>query len=206
MPKKPAQTSAAGRARAHRDAPHSKSPSQVSAAELLSFLKQTRGVQTWTEKDLAKALKIGLPEAKQALVALELQGYIEPAGHTGKFRITEEGDLVSGSKSPRFTRQSVEQALNELSDRIKAVNEDPNAAYKITGAVAYGDFLAEGARVQAAEVGIRLAPKKNEQLTASAKEHRAELAFFKQLRGKTALLHIEPYQDWMRSRSHRDLL
>lgn len=206
MPKKSAQNSPAAGAVSKDRTPDSKSLPQVSAAELLSFLKQTRGVQTWTEKDMTKALKIGLPEAKQAIVVLQLQGYIEPAGQTGKWRITEQGDLVSGAKSPRFTRQSVEQALNELGDRIKAANEDPNVPYKITDAVAFGDFLGDGARVQAAEVGIRLMLKKTEESTASSKQRRAELAFLKQLRGKTALLHAEPYEEWMRSRSHRDLL
>ena len=206
MAKKSAQNSPADGAISKRETPDSKSLAQVSAAELLSFLKQTRGVQTWTEKEIAKALKIGPPEAKQAVVVLQLQGYIEPAGQAGKWRITEQGYLVSGAKSPRFTRQSVEQALNELGDRIKAANEDPNADYKITDAVAFGDFLGDGARVQAAEVGIRLMPKETEESTASAKQHRAELAFLKQLRGKTALLHVEPYKEWMRARSHRDLL
>jgi hypothetical protein len=49
---------------------------------------------------MAKALKIGLPEAKQAIVVLQLQGYIEPAGQTGKWRITEQGDLVSVPNRP----------------------------------------------------------------------------------------------------------
>jgi Carbohydrate-binding module 48 (Isoamylase N-terminal domain)/Alpha amylase, catalytic domain len=188
------------------DTPRRKSVSQVPATELMSFLKQTRGTQTWTEKDLAAALKIGFPEAKEVIAALQLQGYIEPAGHSGKWRITEEGDVVSGAKAPRFTRQSVEKALDELKERIKAVNEDPNADYKIMDAVVFGDFLGDAARVQAAEVGVRLTPKKDEPLTASAKAHRAEVASLKRLRGRTALLHVTPFEDWMRSRSHRDLL
>jgi hypothetical protein len=205
MPNKPAQSSRAGGAIPNDHTQNSKSLPDVPAAELLSFLKQTRGAQTWTEKDFAKALRIGLPEAKQAILVLQLQGYIQAANQTGKWRITEEGNLVSGSKSPRFTRQSVEQALDDLRDRIKALNEDANSHYKIADAVAFGDFLGDEARVQAAEVGIRLAPKKGE-LPASAKEHRAQLAFLRQLRGKTALLHIRSYEDWMRSRSHRDPL
>jgi hypothetical protein len=86
------------------------------------------------------------------------------------------------------------------------VNDDANADYTISDAVAFGDFLGDAARVQAAEVGIRLICREHEQLTASAKDHRAELAFLKGLRGKTALLKIVPFEDWMRSRSHRDLL
>jgi|SRR5579875_2193771 len=185
---------------------HGTSSQPIPAAELLSFLKQTRATQTWTEKDLAKALKIGLSEAKEATAVLHLQGYIEPVGSTGKWRITQQGDLGSGTKPARFTRQSVEQALNELRGRIQAVNEDPNAAYKITDVIAFGDFLGDAARVQAAEVGIRLTSRGNAQFSGSAKEHRAELAFLKGLRGKTALLKLAPYENWMRARSHRDLL
>ncbi|MBV8831799.1 MAG: hypothetical protein JO108_21525 [Acidobacteriaceae bacterium] len=80
MPKKPAQNSPPDDAISKVETPDSKSLPQVSAAELLSFLKQTRGVQTWTEKEMAKALQIGLPEAKQGIIVLQLQGYIEPAG------------------------------------------------------------------------------------------------------------------------------
>ena len=206
MPKPRVQDSEPDDATPDRDTRKSHSSPSIPAAELLSFLKQTRGVQTWTEKDLAKALKIGLPEAKEALAVLQLQGYIEPAGRTGKWRITEQGDPVSGAKPPRFTRQSVDEALAALRDRIHAVNEDPNSAYTITEAVAFGDFLSDAARVQAADVGIRLERKADAQSTASAKEHAAELAFLKQLRGKTALLHIQPFEDWMRVRSHRNLL
>ena len=65
MPKKTAQNSRAAGVASKGDTPDSNSLPRVPAAELLSFLKQTRGMQTWTEKDMAKALKIGLPEAKQ---------------------------------------------------------------------------------------------------------------------------------------------
>lgn len=206
MPKKIRQRPAFGKESAQsEDAPKLKSAARLSPAELLSFLKQTRGVHTWTEKQLATALQIGSAEAKEAIAALQLQGYVEPAGQSGKWRITEQGDLVSGAKAPRFTRQSIDKELDHLRDRIKAVNEDPSADYKVTHAVAYGDFLSDAVRLQAAEVGIRLAPK-DEKRTGSAKEHRAEMAFLKQLRGKTQLLHIQPYEDWMASRSHRELL
>ena len=178
----------------------------ISAAELMSFLKEAGGSPTWTESDLASALKIKLPQAKQAAAVLQLQGYIEPVGNTGKWRVTEQGDLVSGAKSPRFTRKSIEEALAGLRDRIKAVNDGRDAAYRITDAVAFGDFLGDAARVQAAEVGIRLVRRSDAPVSASAKEHAAELDFLKQLRGKTALLHVVPYEEWMSSRSHMQLL
>jgi hypothetical protein len=87
----------------HASRPETGRP-EIPAAELLSFLKEVRGVQTWTEKDLAKILRIGLSQAKEAIAVLQLQGYIQPAGNTGKWRVTEQGEIVSGAKPPRFTR------------------------------------------------------------------------------------------------------
>jgi hypothetical protein len=157
---------------------------EIPAAELLSYLKEAGGTWTWTEKDLANALRISSSQAKEAVAVLQLQGYIEPVGNTDKWRATEQGDLVSGAKPPRFTRKSAEDLLAGLRDRIKAVNDDPSATYKITEAVACGDFLRDAARVQAADVGIRLMPKSEVTTTASAMERAAELDFLKQLRGK----------------------
>jgi hypothetical protein len=180
--------------------------SDLPAAELLSFLKECRGVQTWTEKELANTLKIGLPQAKEAIAVLQLQGYVQPIGNTGKWRVTEQGEIVSGAKPPRFTRQSVEDALAAIRDRIESANEDPRAPYRIAEAVAFGDFLRDAARVQAGEVGSRLEPRSGTAAIAPAEEHAAELDFLKQLRGKTALLNVIPYEDWMSSRSHQRLL
>jgi hypothetical protein len=106
------------------------------AAELLSFLRQTHGA--WTERDLSKALNISSTEAKQAVAAMQLQGYAEPIGRTKKWRTTEEGVTVSGAKTARFTREAVEQALSALHDRIQAINSDPNAEYAVSEAVAFG--------------------------------------------------------------------
>ena len=101
----------------------------------------------------------------------------------------------------------MEQALSALHDRIQVINEDTNAPYKVTDAVAFGDFLSDRSRLQAAAVGIRLVPRKSGKTeTETAREHAAEEAFLKQLRGKTASLHIQPYEEWMSARSHRKLL
>jgi predicted ArsR family transcriptional regulator len=186
-------------------APPTSIPS-LPAAELFSFLKEIRSTQTWTEKDLSQALNIPVAQAKEAMAVLEMQGYIEPAGRTQKWRVTEQGDLVAATKSPRFTRESVEEALAALRDRIKATNDDRNAAYKVTEAVAFGDFLRDQARVQAADVGIELQRRADEGVAASAREHAGELAFLKRLRGKTALLHLQTYEEWMKARTHRELL
>lgn len=179
------------------------------AAELLSFLRHVQ--DPWTERDFAKALNLNSGEVEQALAGMQLQGYIEPIDRTKKWRTTDAGRVVSGAKTPRFTRQAIEKALSLLTDRIRASNDIPNAEYTVSEAVAFGDFLTDRARVQAADIGLRLTPRrdplgKDTSGSSLVKEHKAEEAFLKQLRGKSALCHIEPYQDWMGKRSHQKLL
>lgn len=130
----------------------------IPAEEALSFLRETRGVTTWTARNMADSLKIGVADAKRVIPILELQGYVKPAG-ANEWITTLSGDDVSGSKPPRFTRERVAQALDDLRRRIGEINWDSKAPYKITDAVAFGDFLGDRSRVQGAEVGIRLARK-----------------------------------------------
>jgi hypothetical protein len=129
----------------------------VSAAAPLSFLKQTH--RAWTERDISKALNLSSAEGKQAIAAMQLQGYAEPITRTQKWRTTEQCLAVSGAKSARFTREAVEQALANLADRIQTNDDDPNSEYAVSEAVALGDFLSDQPRVQAADVGIRLTPR-----------------------------------------------
>jgi hypothetical protein len=177
----------------------------VSAAAAFSFLKETKGLLTWTLSDLSKSLKISVAEGKQVLAALEMQGYIKPHGRD-EWLTTLAGETVSGAKTPRFTPESIEEALATLRSRIKLVNQDSKSPYKITDAAAFGDFLSGQARTQTADVGIQLVRRKSEGGEHSKKEQVARLAFLKQLRGKTQLLNVRPYEEWMGSRTHRSLL
>jgi hypothetical protein len=177
----------------------------VPTAELLSFLKQTHG--PWTERELSKTLNLSSADAKQAITVMQMQGYIEPIARTHKWTTTEQGRTVSGAKTPRLTREAVEQALSALRDRIRAINNDASSPYTISEAVAFGDFQSNEPRVQAADVGIRLTPRKaNAEASGLATEHKAEEEFLKQLRGKSAVVHTQPYEDWMSARSHVKLL
>jgi len=63
--------------------------------------------------------------------------------------------------------QAVEEAFSALRYRIQAINNDKNSTYTVSEAVAFGDFLSEDARVQPAEVGVRLTPR-NTDVNASA--------------------------------------
>jgi hypothetical protein len=97
------------------------------------LLKQTHG--PWTERDLSRALNVSSADAKQAVAAMQLQGYAEPIARTQKWRTTEEGRTVSGAKTARFTRQAVEQAFSALHDRIQGINNDKGAEYAVSEAL-----------------------------------------------------------------------
>jgi hypothetical protein len=212
---------------AHRDRhKRPKALPSIPAEAALSFLKDTKGALTWTARDLADTLTIDRSEAEQILAFLQAQGYVQPnrrgeqahqrqpAHGTNDWITTPAGETVSGAKPPRFTHESIEQALAALKERIKQSNKDPQAPFRITDAIAFGDFLLpDRARAQSAEVGIRL--KRAEDLrrgAASATEPRsasdaqAERKFLRDLRAKSALLNLRPYADWMRHRTHRALV
>jgi hypothetical protein len=190
------------------------------AEAALSFLKDTKGALTWSTNDLANTLKISRRDAQQALALLQAQGYVQPAHQKATARssdmwlTTPAGETVSGAKPPRFTRESVEQSLADLKQRIKLANKDAQAPFRIADALAFGDFLLPGrARVQSADVGIRLSRRqdshrRNAAATKprSATEAQAERKFLRDLRAKSAHLQLRPYADWMRLRTHRSLL
>jgi DNA-binding transcriptional regulator YhcF (GntR family) len=179
----------------------------IPAEAALSFLKDTKGTLTWSVRDLADSLRISRHGAQQVLPFLEAQGYVQRAKGKDEWLTSPAGESVSGAKPPRFTRESVEQAVAALKERILSANGDRKSLFRITNAVAFGDFLLKDrARVQAADVGIALAKRGGiAGEVRSASDARAERAFLRQLRGRTALLHIRPYADWMRQRSHLEL-
>jgi hypothetical protein len=175
----------------------------IPAEKALSFLRETRGVTTWTARDMADSLKIGVVDAKRVIPILELQGYVKPTG-TNEWMTTLSGEDVSGSKPPRFTRERVAQALDDLGRRIAEMNRDSKAPYKITDAVAFGDFLTDRPRVQAAEVGIRL--ERRGSGAGDAGNGVQQRDFLRQLHGKGGVLQVRLYEPWMRERTHRSLL
>lgn len=160
---------------------------------------------SWTPRDLAKSLKISPAAAKHALAILEMQGYVKPTG-SAEWITTPAGEIVSGSKLPRYSRETVERSLESFADHLQRVNEDASAEYKIADAVAFGDFLSGRARVQAADVGILLEPRNpGAHDVKSAAEQSRQEAFLKQLRGRTPLVNLHPFAPWMSARTHRNL-
>jgi hypothetical protein len=176
----------------------------IPVAEVLSFIKETRGAITWTAQEMVDALKISRQDAEQVIAILQLQGYVKAASDSRGWLTTLDGETVSGSKPPRFTPEKVNEALAALQKRITAKNQDRKSEFRISDAVAFGDFLIGRSRVRAADVGIWLVARK-----ARFGEHnsaREEIAFLKQLRAKSALVQLHRYETWMSHRSHRRLM
>lgn len=202
---------------AHAGKTHSQKAAQgaLSAAAAISFLKETRGLLTWTIKDLQKSLLIGAAQAREVVAALELQGYVKQAENPNEWLTTLHGEAVSGSKAPRFSREAVEKSLAALRERIKFINKDPRSPYKIAQAVAFGDFLHGSAQAQAADVGILLESRDssaehpdNSKLDDAVKGIREKdrAAFLKHLRARDLKVSLLPYEPWMSERSHLNLL
>ena len=176
----------------------------IPADAAVSFLKDTKGALTWSLRDLTDTLKVGRREAEQIAALLEAQGYVKRSGPG--WMTTPQGESVSGAKAPRFARESVQKALDALKERIRQVNSDRTGEFKITDAVAFGDFLSGRPRVQAVDVGIGLARRDGAAEPRTAAAARDERKFLRQLRGRTALLQMRAYAAWMKGRSHVDLL
>jgi len=172
----------------------------------MSFLKDTRGLLTWTTRGLAETLGIPASEAAKVITIMEMQGYVKAAEDAREWFTTAAGQTVSGSKQPHYTPERVAAALAALKERIAAARKDFKSPFNISAAVAFGDFLSDRPRVQAPDVGIELVKRKSDAgAKTSATEARARLAFLKQLRGKNTPLTVQLYQEWMSKRSHQNL-
>jgi hypothetical protein len=171
---------------------------KVPLAAVFSFLKDMRGALRWTAQDLTETLHIARQDADKILTLLSMQGYVERTKNS-EWLTTAAGESVCDSKQPRFKRESVDAALSTLCDRIVDINKDSQAKFRITKAVAFGDFLTGRANCQSADVGIQLAARK---VTGDDDGAR----FLKQLGARNRFLHIQPYEEWMSKRTHRQLL
>jgi len=164
---------------------------------VMSFLKQTRGLLTWTVRDMSDVLKISAGESRQIGAILALQGYVKQCAEDGVWMTTINGEAVSDSKSPHFSLARVHKALADLQNRISSNNVDRKAEFRVVHAVAFGDFLLERPVAQAADVGIGVVSSKDRKTSVEV-----ERAFLKRLRARNPVLHLEPYHSWMSARWH----
>jgi hypothetical protein len=135
------------------------------------------------------------------LEILQLQDYAKPSLENGEWMTTPVGETVSGATTPQFPLGSVDRALASLAERIDGLNRAQETSFHVEHAVAFGDFLKKGARVQAADVGIRLRLR-----NGTAVDSAEQSGIFGELRAKSRHLHLRAFEDWMSVRTHRNLM
>src|SRR6202051_5402489 len=113
----------------------------VPAAAVMSFLKDTRGLLTWTTRDLAETLGTPASEAAKVITIMEMQGYVKAAEGAREWFTTPAGQTVSGSKLPHYTPERVAAALAALKERIAAAPKDFKSTFRISSAAAVWAFL-----------------------------------------------------------------
>jgi DNA-binding transcriptional regulator YhcF (GntR family) len=156
MPKKQLRQTTASRN--HAEPPRPGASLAIPAEAALSFLKDTKGALTWTIRDLAATLNINRSDADRVIALLQAQGYVQLAHANGEWMTTPSGETVSGAKPPRFDRTSVEGALASLQERIKQMNKDAKGLFKVTTAVAFGDFLVKDRQGSSSGCRHRIVP------------------------------------------------
>lgn len=95
-------------------------------------------------------------EAALALATeLENQGYIKPA-ENGVYAFTDKGEeLVRASAAGKVSRQTAEDALNGLLERVQQYNSDPNKLLTIESVVVFGSFLGANDKLGDLDVAVK---------------------------------------------------
>ena len=88
--------------------------------------------------------------------------------------------------------------------RLKEANKDSKSAYKVKQVVAFGDFLSKQVRVQAPDVGVEVTERKQQNNHADITKPDAE-TFLRQLKARSSVLNVRPYESWMSERTHRKI-
>jgi hypothetical protein len=72
----------------------------IPAETALSFLKDTKGMLTWSLRDLADTLKISRRDAEEVIALLAAQGNVKSASERDEWMTTSAGESVSRAKPP----------------------------------------------------------------------------------------------------------
>ena len=198
----------------------------IEAAAVRNFLKQSGELPDWDEKFLAASLGAGASDAAQVLAAMQMAGYIEPAGRK-KWRNTKEGNAMAGvSQAKPIKRATAEQKLEEFMQRVAEVKRDTHYLFKVERAVLFGSFLRDEPMVKDLDIAVKLAPKEkrkdkherlmNERAAEAVKSGKKFSSWQEQqrwgeqevlnfLKSKARSVTLYEFGDWVLAQPHRDL-
>jgi predicted nucleotidyltransferase len=141
----------------------------ISPAAVRVFLQQSAEFPSWSVEDLAKALGIDKALAKGAIAAMQMSGYVEPAGSS--FRNTEAGNAVAKvSKAKPIKKATAEKALNDFLARVRTVNLESDWLYAVDRVVLFGPYLEGAEKIKDVDVAVELTPKERNQAKLEARE------------------------------------
>jgi hypothetical protein len=143
--------------------------SSISAAAVRGFLQQSAEYDSWSAGDLAKALGIENAQAKIAIAAMQMSGYIESTGTS--FRNTEAGNAVAKvSKAKPIKKATAEKALQEFLERVRTVNLESGYLYAVERAVLFGPYLEGAEKIKDVDITVELAAKERNLAKLEARE------------------------------------
>ena len=202
-------------------------PAEVGATAVRNFLKQSGELPDWDEKFLSASLGVGAADTARVLAAMQMAGYVEPAGRK-LWRNTKEGNAMAGvSQAKPIKRATAEQKLVEFLERVSQVKRDTHYLFWVERAVLFGSFLRNEPMVKDLDIALRLAPKekrkdKHERLmrerAAEAmksgkkfpswqeQERWGEQEVLNCLKSKARSITLYEFGDWVLAQPHRDLL
>jgi hypothetical protein len=78
----------------------------------------------------------------------------------GRWQLTTEGIRLRGSTAAKpLLRRTAERLLDELLQRITALNEDPRFLARVEKAIVFGSYLSGGDRLGDVDVAVHLVPR-----------------------------------------------
>jgi predicted nucleotidyltransferase len=137
----------------------------VPALQVRKFLRRLDGYE-WTGADIAASLDLPGSRAEKLVSELLQLGYIEPAmTRQGKpfYRRTLSGSAFSLASAARpLTRKTADKKLAEFLDRVRAVNVNPDLAYRVRKVLLFGSYLTGQERINDIDVAVELVFRETE--------------------------------------------
>lgn len=114
---------------------------------------------TLTAGFLRDILRVSEAKAGDLLRAFMKAGFLKPE-KGGRWELTTAGIRLRGSTAAKpLLRQTAERLLDELSQRIAALNEDPRFLASVEKAIVFGSYVSGADRLGDVDVAVHLVPR-----------------------------------------------
>lgn len=137
-----------------------------SALKIRQLLRRTR-LSRLDINIVSRELGISIDKAHRVITGLENTRLIEKdtsVGRNGKENVcwkhTIKGNALAMATAARpVRRKTAERALSKLLERVAAVNENNEVAYRVTRVVAFGSYLTQATEINDVDLLVDLEPR-----------------------------------------------